>query len=507
MRHRFFFFLALFCFTLASCQKTSEKDHFSIDKESFTRSSFDGESFNDSRFFGVSESDAQAFVFSRDKNVRIKSVTPYVYQGETAFYIINLDKGWRIVSADLRARALLAKGENGSIPASLERNSNFSFWLDDIATQILSLKTSNNQTMDASWGSVGRKHLSLFREAKLRSDPVNPDSVWVVLLEQSDTTESIQTNVPHLMATKWGQESPWNNNCPKNNNMESYFTGCVPTAVSQLLYYYHFLSNSPSGLYHSISILSTQPYYSQVYNPMSGEYVQVYLGETTNLSRAEYCDSCSRWDMMPLDSLSAASNTAGASYVSDLMVDVGNRLNAVYSNSATTVFPMPNSLQIDLSPCNINYSWTLYNSALKTTTVFLNLENAQPVLVTATDVMQNGHAWVIDGGYRKQTIIHNYYSYHYVPYDLIDYYSQSSVYVEFFISLQDLQHFYPNAPRVIKYTDSYRERYFLMNWGYDGYLDDGHYSCSINDNWDVFSESKSIYYNITPSSSFMYYAQ
>lgn len=189
MRHRFFFFLALFCFTLASCQKTSEKDHFSIDKESFTRSSFDGESFNDSRFFGVSESDAQAFVFSRDKNVRIKSVTPYVYQGETAFYIINLDKGWRIVSADLRARALLAKGENGSIPASLERNSNFSFWLDDIATQILSLKTSNNQTMDASWGSVGRKHLSLFREAKLRSDPVNPDSVglfcWNSLTQRS----------------------------------------------------------------------------------------------------------------------------------------------------------------------------------------------------------------------------------------------------------------------------------------------------------------------------------
>ena len=243
--------------------------------------------------------------------------------------------------------------------------------------------------------------------------------------------------------------------------MESYFTGCVPTAVSQLLYYYHFLSNSPSGLYHSISILSTQPYYSQVYNPMSGEYVQVYLGETTNLSRAEYCDSCSRWDMMPLDSLSAASNTAGASYVSDLMVDVGNRLNAVYSNSATTVFPMPNSLQIDLSPCNINYSWTLYNSALKTPTVFLNLENAQPVLVTATDVMQNGHAWVIDGGYRKQTIIHNYYSYHYVPYDLIDYYSQSSAYVEFFISLQDLQHLFSQSAslcRVVRFlrTISYQ---------------------------------------------------
>lgn len=496
----FFLFIVLF-----SCEKTVTDENQTVCIESRTRSSVEHSLLEDSSLFDVSESVACDYLLSIDKSVKIKSISPYVSSGKNVFYLINLDDGWRIVSADLRTKALLAKGDSGSIPDSLGYNCNFAFWLEDIANQILSLKASRNQTMDVSWGAVGRKQRSLFQQSLFRSAPVNPDSVWVVFLEQSDTSVSLQTNVPHLLATKWGQGNPWNIKCPIKSNSKPYLTGCVPTAVSQLLYYFHSSCARPSGLYHSIGILSTQPYYLQQYNPFTGTLEQVYIGITTNVSRSDYCDSCSRWELMPLDSISAASNMSGASFVSDLMVDIGNRLAAVYSDGATRVFPMPNSLQMDLSSCNFSYGWTQYNSAFKTNIVFLNIENAKPVLVTAQDSLQNGHAWIIDGGYQKRTVIHNYYSYQKVPYDtMIEYYSHIPSFVEFFISLQDLQHFYPNAPLVLDYSDTYLERYFLMNWGLDGYMDDGHYSCSISDNWDVFSDSKSIYYNISPFESFMY---
>ena len=385
-------------------------------------------------------------------------------------------------------------------------------WLQDMAEQIQIVKQSDLTVVNRSW-----KHLEMFKhhtrilsDTLLRSAPVNPDSVWIVMRHGSDTTVNVM-EVPHLMETKWGQDELWNLSLlPFSTSSKYYVTGCVPTAVAQSLYYYHHYLGCPSGLYHSVSILSMNPHIEWFFDHNTMQYISQNYGDTTSISRLDYQSASSRWDLMPLDSLSAIANLSGAGYVSDLMIDIGNRLNAHYSDNMTSVYFLPNTIETDFSRCNIDYQFSLYNSAIRDT-VFSNLLNSRPVMVQAAPPWTNsGHLWVIDGCYHKETTVRNTYSYHYISYEdfRLGHIPSLGVLEDWFISLQDLRRFYPNAPRrfdQIITTD--HERFFRMNWGYNGRYDDGYYACGINDNWEsnvTYSNNKAVYYNLFPSTSFVY---
>lgn len=216
---------------------------------------------------------------------------------------------------------------------------------------------------------------------------------------------------------------------------------------------------------------------------------------------------------MPQDSLSGTSNLVGAGYVSDLMLDIGNRLGAIYSGEGTGMSAFLNSGALDLSRCNIEYDWGPYSVAVRDS-VFSNLVDSRPVMVMAylTD-MDMGHAWVIDGAYHKTTTIRDYVTYRYVPY--VPYVEETysnppyEVVVDWFISLQEMNWFYPNAPTTPDLiTTVLHDRFYRMNWGYNGRYDDGYYSCSPIEDWvagpDTYSWNKKIYYNLSPSTSFTY---
>lgn len=54
-----------------------------------------------------------------------------------------------------------------------------------------------------------------------------------------------RTSVLRLLSSKWNQEQPFNNNCPMYQN-EHAVTGCVPTAMAQLMYYHKFPVAAPA---------------------------------------------------------------------------------------------------------------------------------------------------------------------------------------------------------------------------------------------------------------------
>lgn len=49
-----------------------------------------------------------------------------------------------------------------------------------------------------------------------------------------------RTSISHLITAKWGQESPYNTQCKVTKSNRSYtcYTGCVATAMAQVLYYW-----------------------------------------------------------------------------------------------------------------------------------------------------------------------------------------------------------------------------------------------------------------------------
>ncbi len=501
------YFLSLIAISLLfSCRKESSL-HQSSTRDSFfveTRASYNNTDFDHYSQYDISEDLVSRYVRERDKSAIIRSIDPFISKGVVTFYVVNLEKGWMIISSDARTKAVLAKGESGSFDLSARDNSNVQFWLQDMADQILAVKQSDIVEIDYSW-----KQLDLFKprsrvptDTLYRSSPVNADSVWIVMRHSSDTTEDI-LDIPHLLETHWGQFYPWDRLLsPFNSGMITYVTGSFPTAIAQILYYYHNMLGQPAGLYHSISILSMYPNYVLELDPENGlHYVE--HGKHTSVSRSDYYNVSSRWEEMPLDYLESVSNMNGASYVSELMIDIGNRLDAVYDDFVTSVLNFSSTSYVDLSKCNIEYDWDLYSSSIRDS-IFLNLSNSRPVIVTAQSA-NSDNAWVIDGCYHKKTTIRETYSYHHISYaDFIDGIRPSSgVFVDWFISLQELNWFYPNAPLSYdQVTRIYHDRFFRMNWGASGNPDDGLYSCNPLESWNGYTENGAIYYNLLPSTSF-----
>lgn len=113
-------------------------------------------------------------------------------------YIFNVDAdgGFVIVSGDERTPAILGYADNGSIDLT-DMPENMLSWLMGYAADIDALRNANTIAAAAA--------------------PVHP---------------AISAMVP----TMWGQRSPYNLKCPKRDG-NLCLTGCVSTAMSQVLYY------------------------------------------------------------------------------------------------------------------------------------------------------------------------------------------------------------------------------------------------------------------------------
>ena len=306
-------------------------------------------------------------------------------------------------------------------------------------------------------------------------DP-DQDSLWIKIVDLSSNPYTINAHVLPLTSTMWGQGSPWNANMPIIGN-DHCITGCVAVAIAQILYYFHVKDGYPNDLWHNISISSFNP------------------DNTVTLSKTNHVTNSSRWINMPLVPL--GSNT---SYVSDLMLDIGERVNMHYGTSNSSVYLNPNYSIPNLSQCGISSSFGSYNFS----TVENNLNNDKPVIVTASDnqYIFDGHTWVIDGceDYVLRTVETITYRYVAVE-DILNYNNVVASY-----SNDDMLYMYPNAYDGMQEVNiNYRDiKQLRMNWGYNGIGNTGYYEVLDSSDWinpynNNFKYSKVIHYNISTS--------
>ena len=76
--------------------------------------------------------------FLSDKEV--KDIKPIVYHAkDTVLYVVNYDEGWTLLSADMRAKAVIASSETGTFDES-DSNSGSALWINNLANQVHALK-------------------------------------------------------------------------------------------------------------------------------------------------------------------------------------------------------------------------------------------------------------------------------------------------------------------------------------------------------------------------------
>ena len=186
----------------------------------------------------LDEASRVASLFFEEKNMSFRKCAEVGVSGpDTLYYIMNADDAFVVVAGNKNCVPVLAyvldhsyRGENLIPPVEM--------WL----------KHYHNQ-------------LSLLTEQPVEN-PVM-EEYWAALLGTNASYRTAQSITPFL-ASKWGQDDFYNFYCPRDLDGPNgrAVTGCVATAMAQILYYFRF-PESGMGEYH---------YTHPVYGSLSADF-------------------------------------------------------------------------------------------------------------------------------------------------------------------------------------------------------------------------------------------
>lgn len=494
--------------------------------------------------FGVNMETARfAAKFLSDKE--IKDIKPIVYHSkDTVLYIVNYEDGWTLLSADMRAKAVIASSETGIFDES-DSNSGSALWINNLANQVLDLKHDtipvsyselNNNEEYVFWHRMYLGYLaetrdnsedkSFLRKTSMRRRPAPQETTGTKYylckkLVKIDNLSSTTQVIGNRLKTKWGQGNPYNVYVPKvydNNKGEYVFApvGCAAVAIGQILYYYHDKFGVPSSLKHGARYVG--------YN---NDAIFQYKENVENSPRWEQMARFADYKQKPTDS---------TNYVAELFADLGFNLSMEYafdgSVSESSVY------RYVINQYGLNCDKGDFDASI----VEQNIRNELPVIITSHAkkdvydyhvIYSDGHSWIIDG--ISETTMIKQYSYLWVIAKLgedndrgrdgrnettpprsnhteLEPFGGAFMLDGVYTSMSDLRRNYeyvieadlalstgvvPRDGEIIE-TRKEIQKYFMMNWGVYGEHNNQKYSIKAT-NWEYspynFKYGTEIFYN------------
>lgn len=272
---------------------------------------------------------------------------------ERSFYVFNntAADGFVIVAGDASAQQILGYSFQGSFDYATAP-ANLKWWLSQYENQIQKGIKLNKAEMAA-----GRSRVQMRAAAK-------------------------RAGVEDIITTKWNQDAPFNNYVPQlpGASGDNLFpTGCVPTAMAQVMKHYNYPDTTGLG---------------------SNEYQKIYNdGADTIIFRADFASTSYKWEEMK-DRYYPAND---ADAVSTLMYHCGVSVNADYGtirNGGTSAY------NIDIPKALINYfgyDKSIMNTSRKFYTdeewenlIYAELVAGRPVIYGG-QAESGGHAFIIHG--------------------------------------------------------------------------------------------------------------
>lgn len=229
-----------------------------------------------------------------------------------------------------------------------------------------------------------------YSEQKVNLDA--PELLWYLnaanqaLLSRTASATASENKEPiePLLKTRWGQDKPYNNLCPterKNANV-IYPTGCVATAMAQVMYYHQYPEKGTGNITYSFQdrILSAD---------FNNTYYQWRL-MTPTYKKGQYSDE---------SALAVATLMYQCGVSIKMQYNVGGS-GAFSYNAATALrknFGYHENLQIHYRDYYTAKEWI--------NKVYNELKAGRPIIYTGVDENNGGHCFVVDG-YDQNNFVH-----------------------------------------------------------------------------------------------------
>lgn len=293
---------------------------------------------NDGRFSkaGISRLDASPVWTSRTAN------------GTATAYIFNMTdgQGYRILSADDAAYAVLGYSDTGSIDPN-NMSPELKWWLEQMGAQMEYYVSQGATAAEAA-----------------------PEYAPMAAIEP-------------LVKSKWNQDAPYYNDCPKVGSSPTY-TGCVATSMAQVMYYHK---------YPEVGTGSNAYRWTDGYKTLEMDF------------SAQAFD----WDNMLDQYRSGDYTTAQADAVAFLMKSCGYSVNMNYGTNASGTqgslisYALKQYFKYD-GNINVKYS-AVYSTSEWAQMVHNNLKECGPVIINGQSLKDGGHSFICDG-YNGQGYFH-----------------------------------------------------------------------------------------------------
>ena len=288
---------------------------------------------------------------------QIDNTTPAV------FVFNSTDERFVLVSAEDNARAVLGYSDEGTFDAN-NIPENMQFWLKMYADEMRSATEAK--------GKVNRrevikhpKNQQIFRGPRWRK---------VKGERREAEEEAYPTIAPLLGETIWGQGEPFNNMCPQIGN-ERAVTGCVATALSQIMYIHKYPTKG----------IDSHSYKTET----EGLTVSANFGNTTydwaNMI-PNYKDS---YTTTQANAVATLMHHVGVAADMDYTVDGSGAVSSIALAAITEYFGYNKS--INVLPKDFMKEEDILQE------VASDLQLGRPVYVSGSTVNQEGHAFVCDG--------------------------------------------------------------------------------------------------------------
>ena len=261
------------------------------------------------------------------------------HDGKPMIYMFSrgTDKGFYAVAADDNTAPLLGFCDTGTLPSSAEQlPDGMRYWLETLSEQA---------ALNVTYGKK-------YSKAKA------PTNKW---------------QIDPLCQTRWNQNSPYNDLCPVNSKGARSVTGCVATAMSQVMKYYNYPERIIAG----------------------HEYVTKTLNQTLSIKENTAFD----WNNM-LDTYTSEATDAEKTAVATLMFACGVSVDMNYSPSASGAVTR-NAMGAFITNFGYDKGIQWHTRDYYTLTewedlMFDNLAKYGPILYSGQS-NDGGHAFVCDG--------------------------------------------------------------------------------------------------------------
>ena len=273
-----------------------------------------------------------------------------------AYYIFNIgnNQGFVVVSGDDRTEQILGYADNGTFDEQ-HMPSNMKAWLQSYADQIQAL-----------------------------------DRQGVTTAQRAPRKSPTRRAIAPMVTSRWNQDAPYNNACPEYfDEGVRCMTGCVATAMAQILYYHREESKDNDVWYLQDDIAGFD---CETYRFDHGGYVHV------DGFSAE--DSPIDWDNM-LDEYKGETNWTQQEAVANLMAYCGASVEMDYGSksSGASAVRVAGALKtyFGYDEATTYVVRSQYSIAEWDNLIYNELREGRPVFYGGRTGGNQGHAFVVDG--------------------------------------------------------------------------------------------------------------